>query len=205
MLLRYKLVIGFFISLIFIAFVQGKLNVKEQQVFGLESDVAYATGLWKVMEREGLVGENAKKLEPFFGGANPHGMILEIDQKLIQVGNHVGFVVVKKNYNGSGVSVDAVKENRAKYLSSITVMYQREVGYDTDNQNWFWVKYKADGSLFNKPVQNQKIPLAGRIIKGKTWNESGGCIYCHSSAGGGDYIFYPEIKLPQMKSNPRPK
>jgi len=191
--------IGLLITIVIAAYVQGKSNEKEQQIFGLENDVIYAKKLWQVMENESLVGKNAKQLEPFFGGANPHGMILEIDQKLIQVSNHVGFVVVKKNYNGPGVTVDAVKENRAKFLSSITVMYQREVGYDSDNQNWFWVKYKPDGSLFDKPVQNQKIHLAGRIIKGKTWGESGGCIYCHSSAGSGDYIFYPEIKLPRAK------
>lgn len=167
---------------------------------GSVEDVTYAEKLWKVMRTERFVGENEEKLEPFFGGARPHGMILEVAYRNITVGDHTGFVVVKKNYNGPDVSMKNVKMNRSKYLSSITVMYQREQGYDEDNQNWFWVKYKPDGSLFKKKMKGKSVAMAGRILKGKNRDESGGCLYCHSSAGGGDYIFYPEIKLPSSGS-----
>lgn len=162
---------------------------------GLPQDIAYAKRLWSVLESERLVGTNAKKVKPIVGAARPHGWILELLYRNITVGNHTGFVVLKKNYDGPGVSVASVEANRTKYLSSITVMFQREKGYDEDNQNWFWVKYKPEGGLYKKKMNNIEVAMAGRIVKGKTRDENGGCIYCHSSAGGGDYIFYPEIVI----------
>jgi hypothetical protein len=177
-------------------FIISPLVAKEEAVAGTSADIAYAQKLWNEMSDERLVGRNPKLLEPFFGGAKPHGMILEIAYQNIEVDGHEGFVVVKKNYNGEGVSVEAVKQQRDKFLSSLTIMYQRENGYDEDNQNWFWVKYKPDGSLFSKQVDGQPLSLAGRLIKGATREENRGCIYCHASAGGGDYIFYPNIKKP---------
>lgn len=165
---------------------------------GSLQDITYATRLWSAMHSEKLVGAKAEKLKPFFGGARPHGIILELVYRNLTVGNHSGFLVVKKNYNGTDVSVANVERNRAKYLSSITVMYRREKGYDEDNQNWFWVKYRPDGSLFRKDMNGKTIALAGRILKGKTRDENGGCIYCHSSARDGDYVFYPEIRVPPV-------
>jgi len=164
--------------------------------FGSNEEVAYAKTLWQRMMEEKLVGAHQKDLKPFFGGAPPHGTILELADQVLKVDGHSGFLVVKRNYNGPGVSVDAVAADRARFLSSVTIMYQREPGYDTDNQDWFWVKYKPDGRLFKARINGMKLPMAGRIIKGKTPQDSAGCIYCHSSAGGGDYIFYPDIKKP---------
>jgi hypothetical protein len=163
---------------------------------GSKADIAYADKVWRVMEAERMVGANAAKQEPFFGGAKPHGMVLELVYRNVKVNNHDGFIVVKKNYDGDGVSVESVTLNRSRYLSSITIMYQRESGYDEDNQNWFWAKYKPDGRLFQKPGEGKITQLAGRIWKGKTKDQNKACIYCHSSAGGGDYIFYPDIKIP---------
>ncbi len=165
---------------------------------GSLQDITYATRLWSAMQSEKLVGAKAEKLKPFFGGARPHGIILELVYRNLTVGNHSGFLVVKKNYNGTDVSVANVERNRVRYLSSITVMYRREKGYDEDNQNWFWVKYRPDGSLFKKDMNGKTIALAGRILKGKTRDENGGCIYCHSSARDGDYVFYPEIRVPPV-------
>ena len=85
-------------------------------------------------------------------------------------------------------------QNRAKHLSSYTVMFQRETGYDNDNQNWFWAKYKPDGTLFAKKIGEKQVKVAGRFLKGKDQADNRGCIYCHASAGGGDYIFYPFIE-----------
>jgi hypothetical protein len=164
--------------------------------FGTNEDITYAGKIWSTMEIERLVGENEARLEPFFGGAKPHGMVLELVYKNITVNNHDGFIVVKKNYDGMDVTVESVKNNRAKYLSSITIMYQRESGYDKDNRNWFWAKYTPDGGLFQKKIEGKIIQMAGRIWKGKTIDQNKGCLYCHRSAGGGDYIFYPEIKIP---------
>ncbi len=55
-----------------------KQALSAQLPMGSISDVSYAKKLWQVMEKTGLVGVNAKPLKPFFGGAKPHGMILEI-------------------------------------------------------------------------------------------------------------------------------
>jgi len=160
------------------------------------ADIVFAENLWRAMEKQNLVGSQSIPLEPFFGGAKPHGMILEIYNNMLSVGDHSGFLVLKRNYNGKGVSIATVRQNRKKHLTSITVMYQREPGYDEDNLNLFWAKYKPDGSLFSKSMQGQTLQLAGRLIKGKTSEDNKGCLYCHSSAGGGDYIFYPNIRLP---------
>lgn len=165
---------------------------KGEGPMGGQEDVAYAEKLWSAMVKERLVGADAKRLEPFFGGAKPHGMILELATWPVSVDDHTGFLVVKNNYDGEGVSVEAVKKDRKRFLSSVTIMYQREKGYDPDNLNWFWAKYRPDGSLFDKGG----VKLAGRIKKAKSRDDYGGCLYCHSSAGGGDYIFYPDIKLP---------
>ncbi len=162
---------------------------------GSPEDVSYAGQLWSTLESAELVGKNAERAKPIVGAARPHGWILELLYRNITVGDHTGFVVVKKNYDGSGISVASVEAERAKYLSSITVMFKREKGYDEDNKNWFWVKYKPDGSLYKKKMNNIEVAMAGRILKGKTRDENGGCIYCHSSAGGGGYIFYPEITV----------
>ena len=164
---------------------------------GTVDDIRYAQKLWSTMVKEQLVGSNALPNKPFFGGAEPHGMILELAYKEIQVDNHTGFVVVKKNYDGTGVSVNSVESDRTKFLKSMTVMYQREAGYDEDNKNWFWVKYKPDGKVETKVIKGNEIALAGRVIKGKTPEDNGGCISCHRSAGGGEYIFYPEINVPK--------
>ncbi len=150
------------------------------------------------MEDDRLVGDKGRELEPFFGGAKPHGMILELVYRNIQVNNHDGLIVVKKNYDGIDVTVESVRDNRSKYLSSITIMFQRESGYDNDNQDWFWAKYNPDGSLFSKKFDAKVVQMAGRIWKGESVEQNRGCLYCHRSAGGGDYIFYPEIKNPGM-------
>ena len=167
-----------------------------EPAFGLADDVAFATALWQAMVAARLVGPDEKKLEPFYGGAKPHGMILELAYQDLEVDGHTGFIVVKKNYDGPSVSEETVARSRARYLSSINVMFKRKVGYDPDNQGWFWVKYKPDGNLQAKDVGGAKVPLAGRIAKGKTREDSRGCIFCHASAGGGVYIFYPNVKLP---------
>lgn len=160
---------------------------------GAPADVTYAQKLWRALAAVNLVGPQARPLKPFFGGAKPHGMILELTYQDLRVGDHTGFLVLKRNYDGTDVSVQNVALDRERYLTSITVMYRREIGYDPDNQNWFWVKYRPDGSLFRNP---NGVQMAGRILKGSTRDESGGCIYCHASAGGGDYVFYPQIQVP---------
>ncbi|MFT4961818.1 MAG: hypothetical protein ACI92Z_002912 [Paracoccaceae bacterium] len=59
-------------------------------------------------------------------------------------------------------------------------MYRREAGFDTGNQNWFWVKFLPDGSLDKNP---KGMRLVGKVAKGA----DKGCIACHS--GEDDYLF----------------
>lgn len=186
----------FLFACLFSAACHSQSVVESASAMHNSSDVQYAQKLWMSMEKAKIVGPSAVRQKPFFGGAKPHGMILELAYKMVEVEGHRGFVVVKKNYDGSDVTVDRVAADREKYLSSMTVMYRREAGYDEVNQNWFWVKYYPDGSLFQKVINGSKVLLAGRLMKGKTPDENGGCIYCHASAGGGDYVFYPEISVP---------
>jgi hypothetical protein len=60
-------------------------------------------------------------------------------------------------------------------------MFKRK-GYDGDNKDWFWVKFKPDGSLHKNPKGMQ---LAGKVAKGMPK----GCIACHKAAPGGDYVY----------------
>ena len=78
--------------------------------------------------------------------------------------------IVKKNFGGEDVSVEKVWANGRQYLKAVTVMFQREAGYDPGNDNWFWVKYAPDGSL-------------------QAFGKVEGCISCHSEAPGNDYIY----------------
>jgi len=161
---------------------------------GTVEDVAYASLLWKVLEQERIAGKQMLPAKPFLGAAKPHGWILELVYRHIKVNGHDGFVVVKRNYDQEGLTVEEVMHDRTRHLSSFTVMFQREAGYDTDNQNWFWAKYRPDGTLFAKKIAGAQTKVAGRFLKGKQQDDNRGCIYCHASAGGGDYIFYPFIK-----------
>ena len=163
---------------------------------GTPADIDYAQQLWSVLAQERMAGPHAEPLKPFIGAARPHGWVLEVDSRSIQVGGHRGFVVVKKNYRGDQLTVAAVEQNRRRYLASISVMFKREPGYDPDNQDWFWAQYRPDGRLFSKAMMGMKVAMAGRLMKGATPEKNRGCIYCHRSAGGGDYIFYPDITPP---------
>ena len=155
--------------------------VQAQPPFGTESDVQYSQDLWRAMENTQLVGDNRVMSTPY-EGQHPHGAVLDtIDTDSLQVNGNTGEVIIKRNYGGEGVSTSKVANNPDKYLKAVTVMYRR-AGYDPDNQNWFWVKYKPDGSLHTNP---KDMKPAGRVAKGM----DKGCIACHSAAPGGDYVF----------------
>ncbi len=142
--------------------------------FGTPADVAYAKTLWRNMNNAGL---NTTKATLYVGGP-PHGKVREVLEGKIN-GKRV---IVKRNYRGKGITVNSVARNRARYLKSVTVMAKREAGYDPDNNNWFWVKYKPGGELLKNPMG---MKLAGRVAKGM----NKGCIACHKSASGNDLVF----------------
>lgn len=76
---------------------------------------------------------------------------------------------------------ETVANDPEKYLKAVTVMLKRP-GYDAETKDWFWVKYKADGSIDTNP---KGMKLAGKVAKGKPK----GCIACHTAAPGGDMVF----------------
>jgi hypothetical protein len=152
--------------------------------FSGAANVNYANALWDALEAKNVIGKNAVVTYPY-EGTPPHGKILEYLETTATVDGHAGLAIVKKNYAGEGDPEELeheILENRLRYLDSVTVMFRREAGYDPDNDDWFWVKYKPDGSLATNP---KGMKLAGRVAKGA----DKGCIACHTVAEGGDYIY----------------
>jgi hypothetical protein len=159
---------------------QDQIDIHPTKLFGSARDVSYSVNLWNMMEKKGLVGERSLSATPY-KGQPPHGAILTTVDTRLTMGSNKGELIIKKNYDGPGVSKQTVADDPQGYLKAITVMYRR-TGYDPENKDWFWVKYKPDGSLHTNP---SGMPLAGRVAKGM----SSGCIACHQAAPGGDFVF----------------
>ncbi len=149
--------------------------------FADPDSIAYSKQLWAAMTQANLAGADAITSRPY-AGTHPHGAVLDTIEGTVSVGGHAGRVIAKRNYGGEGVTVASVMNNPRKNLGAVTVMFKREAGYDSDNKDWFWAKFKADGSLHKNP---KGMLLAGRVAKGKP----AGCIACHKAAPGGDLVF----------------
>lgn len=160
---------------------QEEAALSAEPPFGGDLDVTYAIKLWDEMRTARLVGPESIESRPY-EGTEPHGAILVTLQTELEMDGNRGPVIVKKNYMGEGVSVQSVSDNPNLNLAAITIMYRREAGYDPDNQDWFWVKYGADGSVLANP---RGMRLAGRVSK----NPEDACIACHRFAPGEDYVF----------------
>lgn len=161
-----------------------KSNAEVKPPFSGPANVAYADKLWAELKAARLVGPDSLISHPYFG-TPPHGGVLEYFETPMTIDGHTGMMMVKKNYKGEPGDDDAlaaVLADRAANLLSITVMFQREKGYDADHQDWFWAKYLPDGSLDKNP---KGMRLAGRVAKGADQ----GCIACHTGAPGEDYVF----------------
>jgi hypothetical protein len=128
----------------------------------------------------GYAGANGLMSRPYMG-QHPHGAILDTIEGQIAVEGKLHTIIVKRNYGGEGGSIATVANDPAKYLTAVTVMLKRP-GYDPETKDWFWVKYKPDGSLDTNPAG---MMLAGKVAKG----EPQGCIACHTAAPGGDMMF----------------
>ena len=148
--------------------------------FGDAENVSYANDLWKTMVDAGYAGSDGLMSRPYTG-QHPHGAILDTISGKIAVQGRLHDIIVKRNYGGEGASIANVANDPAKYLKAVTVMLKRP-GYDPETKDWFWVKYKADGSIDQNPAG---MKLAGKVAKGKPK----GCISCHSAAPGGDMMF----------------
>lgn len=146
------------------------------QDFGGQEDQDYAGQLWEYMQDRNLAGDDAVQAFPY-PGSDPHGMMLETFYTDATVDDHTGTLVIKRNYGPEGVTVDQVLGQPGDHLAAITIMFRREQGYAPDSGNWFWAKYLADGSLDQTP---DGTPIAGTAQ---------GCIGCHASAEGDDFVF----------------
>ncbi len=167
---------------------QSMMNSMGMIPMGSSTDQKDAAHLWSVLEQNDLVGGHAIRAR-IYPGTPPHGKILETLHKRVTVDGHTGIAIIKRNYRGADATLASVKAHPEKYLKAVTVMFKRRAGYDPADKNWFWAKYKPDGSLFTKKKMMMEIPLAGRIAKGK----AEGCISCHRGAPGGDFIFGQSI------------
>jgi len=176
------------ISTITLAGCQSMMSGMGMVPMGSGTDQEDAAHLWAVLKHENLVGSNMTSSRTY-PGTPPHGQFLQMLHQQVTVDGHTGMAIVKRNYGGPGVSANAVEANPEKYLKAVTVMFKREVGYDAEDKDWFWAKYKPDGSLHIKEKMMMEIPLAGRIAKGK----EEGCISCHKGAPGGDFVFAQDI------------
>lgn len=100
-----------------------------------------------------------------YTGQEPHGMLLTTylnpaaRQALTGMAGSMpgGAIIVKENYMPDST------------LAATTVMYKAS-GYDSANNDWFWLKRLADGT----------IEVQGR---------GAGCIACHGAQRANDFIF----------------
>jgi len=190
MRINNKLLLGGIMTTIVLTGCQSMMSSMGMIPMGSGTDQEDAANLWAVLKQDDLVGHDMARAR-VYPGTPPHGKILETLHKNVTVDGHTGIAIIKRNYAGPGVSVDSVKANPEKYLKAVTVMFKREAGYDPEDKDWFWAKYKPDGSLHSKEKMGMDIPLAGRVAKGK----DEGCISCHKGAPGGDFIFAQDISV----------
>ena len=164
-----------------IALLAGTSGTASAQPFGDADSIRYAADLWRALRVANLAGPDAMISKPY-EGTHPHGAVLDTIEGTLELRGREGTFIVKRNYGGEGVSVEAVANDPNRWLKAVTVMYRREAGYDPENKDWFWAKYLPDGSLDKNPAG---MSLAGRVAKGKPQ----GCIACHKGAPGGDMVF----------------
>lgn len=151
---------------------------QEDMPFGGQKDVEFAKATWEAMEGY----QEWKMVSGFYPGKSPHGKVLRIYYSMVNVDGKPYHIIVKDNYVGKDADVETVSQSPMDYMGPVTIMLQRDEGYDPDNNNWFWAKYNKDGSL---DKNQQGMALAGRVAKGM----NAGCIACHANAKGGDYLF----------------
>jgi hypothetical protein len=141
---------------------------------GRPEDDAYAAKVWAYMQSNQLIGEQRMRSFPFVG-SRPHGSIQEIIATEAMIDGQLGRLIVKHNYGAKeGLNPkDVYAAKESENYEALTIMFQRQAGYDPDNNDWFWAEYKTDGSVLN--YQGQQ--LSGRAPV---------CLGCHTPLGGKD-------------------
>jgi hypothetical protein len=147
---------------------------ESDQSSGRAVDDAYAAKLWAYMVDNQLVGEGRMRSFPFVG-LRPHGSIQEIITTEAEIDGHKGRLIVKHNY-GAAEELNPKKvytANQDENYEALTIMFQREEGYDPSNNDWFWAEYNPDGSI---------LVYEGARLSGR----SPTCLGCHTPLGGND-------------------
>jgi hypothetical protein len=105
-----------------------------------------------------------------YTGAMPHGMLLttyvnSIAAEGLASGAELlpaGSIIVKENYMPDST------------FAATTVMY-KVPGFDADNNDWWWLKQLADGT----------VEASGRGV---------GCISCHRGVAAMDYVWTKQLE-----------
>ena len=155
--------------------------------FGSDEDTTYAAAIWDDMLARDFAGKDIVISYPY-QGTDPHGFLLETFYTQATINGHTGALVIKRNYGPLDVTEDEVIADPKGHLGAITIMFEREPGYDEATQNWFYAKYLPDGAL---DVNPKGMSLAGLVGK----DADAGCIACHQNAGGDDFIFTTDARL----------
>lgn len=167
---------SFFLFVVVASFLPptGLIAATSGESSGRAIDDAYAARLWAYMADHQLVGEERTRSFPFVG-SRPHGSIQEVITTEAEIDGHVGRLIVKHNYGAqeklTPKSVYTARENE-NYVA-LTIMFQREEGYDLANNDWFWAEYNPDGSI----LVYEGAHLSGRAPL---------CLGCHTPLGGKD-------------------
>ncbi len=136
--------------------------------FGGPDDMRRAELLWRSM-RDYTSWDPYPGLAGWQPGKSHHGKVLKYYINSVAARNPEnpgnGSIIVKENYGMEGGP-----------LMAVTVM-QKIRGYDPEDRDWFWVKFAPNGEVMKNP---KGMSLAG---------QAQGCIACHSSAAGGDFLF----------------
>jgi len=140
-----------------------------------DDDGAFAGALWEQIAGLRFVGDDALGAVPYAREGQAHGETLVTLQSTVTIDGVTGAVLVKRSY-GEGATRDGIIAHPNDNLENITVMFQREAGYDPANGDWFWAMYAPDGMV----GAMEGMTMAGRV---------GMCSGCHAAAPGGDYIF----------------
>ncbi|MFQ3265154.1 MAG: hypothetical protein ACI9U5_001023 [Colwellia sp.] len=84
-------------------------------------------------------------------------------------------MIVKHNYGAKKAltSHKVYSDDQGDNYEALTIMFQRQKGYDSSNSDWFWAEYYADGRIINY----QGVDLSGRAQM---------CLGCHTPLGGKD-------------------
>jgi hypothetical protein len=109
--------------------------------------------------------------EPY-RGRSPHGSYLKMYVNRPAAANP------KDPPHGSIVVLENLGKDK-KRLLSLTVMY-RVKDFDPEHNDWYWIKYNADGTVGRTAPDAGGKPIVGRVT---------GCIECHAKSKGGDFYF----------------